>query len=264
MRVLSIAALHFQQVFHHRLRSFVWFCIPLINNLTLILFWKGALQDTHGATDWTMPAVTSYYFLLTIAGSMLTSHIEEDVAQYDIQYGELTRYLTRPFPYYWMKFIEEIPYRILQGSYGVILLILFTLFLGSFIRLSHDPVTILYSLIMFVLAFFLSFTLKMNLGYSAFWFKDSRGFFELVTVAVIVFSGGIVPLHLLPSPILTISNLLPFAYTAYYPIMALQGLYPHGVELQIILIQLVWLGILVAVNRLLWKQGIRLFTAFGQ
>lgn len=264
MGILNIALLHFQQVFHHRLRSLVWFCIPLLNNLTLILFWRGALKNTQGAANWTMSAVTTYYFLLTIAGSLLTSHIEEDVALYDIQYGELTRYLTRPFSYYWIKFIEEIPYRILQGFYGVILMILFTLFFGKFIHLSNDIVILGSSLILFVLAFFISFTLKMNLGYSAFWFKDSRGFFELVTIVIIIFSGGIVPLHLLPQAIQQISYILPFAYTAYFPIMALQGQFQILQILQIILAQCIWLAVLVFLNKSLWREGIKQFTSFGQ
>lgn len=264
MAIINIALLHFQQVFHHRLRSFVWFLIPLLNNLILILFWRGALSHTAAGTGWTMPAITAYYFLLTIAGSLLSSHIEEDVALYDIQYGELTKYLTRPFPYYWIKFIEEIPYRILQGFYGVILVILFTFFFGTVVRLSSDPVIVLSCLIMCVLAFFLSFTLKMNLGMSAFWFKDSRGFFELITIVMIVFSGGIIPIHFLPTSLKTLSYALPFAYTAYFPIMAIQGQYSYLEVVRLIGMQALWLAVLVLFNRFLWREGIKQFTAFGQ
>ena len=84
---------------------------------------------------------------------MLSSHIEEDVAEFDIQQGDLVRYLIRPFPYYWIKFIEEIPYRILQGSYGIIIMITVAVFFGKFIYLTHDPIMIFATGIMIIMAF---------------------------------------------------------------------------------------------------------------
>ena len=264
MPILQIVLLHFQYVFYNRMRSLVWFLIPLMNNLMLILFWSGALKHSTPSENWSMASVTTYYFLLTIAGAMLSSHIEEDVALIDIQQGDLTRYLTRPFPYFWIKCIEEMPYRILQGTYGIILLIIFTLFFGTYIRLTHDPIAICMSVIIAVLAFLITFTLKMNLGLSAFWFKDSRGFFELVTIVLIIFSGGVVPLHILPKAMQTISYALPFAYTAYFPIMGVQGELHYASLFQVIGSQIFWLTVLVGINRLMWSRGIKEFTAFGQ
>lgn len=264
MSLLRIFSLHFQQVFHHRLRSFVWFCIPLLNNLTLILFWRGALKNTTGPAAWTMTTATTYYFLLTIAGSLVTSHIEEDVAVYDIQYGDLARYLTRPFPYFWIKFIEEIPYRIIQGFYGIVLLGLFSLFFGRFIIIASDPLVIALCIPTFIMAFFLSFTMKMNWGLSAFWFKDARGFFELLEIAIIVFSGGIVPLYLLPAAVRTLAYFLPFAYMGFFPIVGLQGQLPVPEMLRVIAVQAAWLSAFVLLNRFMWKRGIKQFTAFGQ
>ena len=264
MSLLNIFFLHLQQVLHHRLRSLVWFFIPLMNNLTLILFWSGALKNSTPFANWTMFSVTTYYFLLTIAGAMLSSHIEEDIASLDIQQGDLVRYLVRPFPYYWIKFIEEVPYRLLQGSYGIILLILFSLTFGNLIQISSDPFVLIMSVVIAIFAYFLSYTMKVNLGLSAFWFTDSRGFFELFTIILIVFSGGIVPLHLLPTTFQTLSYVLPFAYTAYFPIMAIQGQLNAAQLSQVIGVQIVWLGALLLLNRIMWFRGIKQFTAYGQ
>lgn len=264
MSLLNIFFLHLQQVFHHRLRSLVWFFIPLMNNLTLILFWSGALKNSTPSANWTMTSVTTYYFLLTIAGAMLSSHIEEDIASVDIQQGDLVRYLIRPFSYYWIKFIEEMPYRLLQGSYGIILLILFSLIFGNLIQISPDPFVLGMSGLIAVLAYFMSYTMKVNLGLSAFWFVDSRGFFELFTIILIVFSGGIVPLHLLPTVFQTLSYILPFSYTAYFPIIALQGQLNIPQLFQVVGVQMVWLGALLLLNRVMWSRGIKEFTAFGQ
>jgi ABC-2 type transport system permease protein len=264
MSLFNIFFLHLQQVFYHRLRSLVWFFIPLMNNLTLILFWSGALKNTAPVANWNMSYIATYYFLLTIAEALLSSHIEEDVASIDIQQGYLVRYLLRPFPYYWIKCIEEVPYRLLQGSYGVILLVSFSFIFSNLIHISSDPIVLGMSAIIFVLAYFLSYTMKINLGLSAFWFIDSRGFFELFTIILIIFSGGIVPLHLFPAPVQTLSYILPFAYSGYFPIIALQGQLGVMQLFQVMGVQIFWLGCLLLLNRTLWNNGIKQFTAFGQ
>ena len=195
---------------------------------------------------------------------MLSSHIEEDIASTDIQQGNLVRYLLRPFPYYWIKFIEEIPFRILQGSYGIILLILFSLTFGKLIQITTDPFVLVMSGLIAVLAYFLSFTMKVNVGFSAFWFVDSGGFFELVTIILIIFSGGIVPLHILPNFFQILSYTLPFAYMGYFPIVALQGQLNTIQLFQVVGVQIIWLGTLLLLKRLLWNRGIKQFTAYGQ
>ena len=165
MSLLNIFFLHLQQVLHHRLRSLVWFFIPLMNNLTLILFWSGALKNSTPSANWTMSSVTTYYFLLTIAGAMLSSHIEEDIASTDIQQGNLVRYLLRPFPYYWIKFIEEIPFRILQGSYGIIFAHSFSLTFGKLIQITTDPFVLVMSGLIAVLAYFFEFYHEGKCGF---------------------------------------------------------------------------------------------------
>jgi hypothetical protein len=198
MAIINIALLHFQQVFHHRLRSFVWFLIPLLNQPYLILFWRGALSTPRPPP---MDHACGHRLLFSVDDCRFAPVFPHRRGCGALRYPVRRAYQIPhpPLPYYWIKFIEEIPYRILQGFYGVILVILFTLFFGTVVRLSGDPVIVLSCLIMCVLAFFLSFTLKMNLGMSAFWFKDSRGFFELITIVMIVFSGGIIPIHFLPA-----------------------------------------------------------------
>ncbi|MCX6731284.1 MAG: hypothetical protein NTZ55_05540, partial [Candidatus Roizmanbacteria bacterium] len=59
---------------------------------------------------------------MTIGGLFLTSHVEQEVAEMDIKQGELVNYLTKPISYYWINFIGELPYRVLQAFYAAILI----------------------------------------------------------------------------------------------------------------------------------------------
>jgi len=263
-RFLKIVILHFEHVFENRARSLIWFIISLTNPLSLILFWKGASNGGNLGLGWTFSSLTTYYLLLALANAFLTSHIEEEVSFYDIKQGDLVRYLIRPFSYYWIKFIEEIPYRLLQGTYGLILLLIFIILFSHLVRINLTVLIIALGLMSAILAFFISFTFKMIIGLLAFWFKDIRGLYNLVDIVTIVFAGYVVPLEFFPSTLKNVSYLLPFAYMIYYPVIIIQGKLLLWEILRIVGIQFLYLSLFLVIQRLLWKKGIKEFTAIGQ
>ena len=262
MRDFRILALHMEHILEHRSRSLVWFLSSVFNPLLMLLFWRGALQgNSHGVT---LSSITSYYFLLVIAGSLLTSHIEEGVAEIDIQEGKLSQYIIRPYSYYALKTCEELPFRILQGAYGLLTCFIFVFFFGNFLVLEHDPIHILLSIIVALLAFFMSFTYKMILGFVAFWTTDTGGFFQLMEIVTIILGGYLMPFELMPAYITKISFIMPFSYMIYFPVTAFQGKYSASTLGNIIGIQIIWLLLLFVLYRFMWKGGMKKFTAIGQ
>lgn len=261
MRYLRIFLLHCEHIFEHRARSFVWFLISLFNPLLYILFWRGAINASVG---WTMSSMISYYFLLTVASAFLMAHIEDDVAHYDIQEGNLVKYLIKPFSYFWLKFFEEIHYRLLQGAYGVVVFSLFYFLFGQLVVLASDPLIVLLSVMVVILAYFLSFVFKMIIGLMAFWLTEVHGLFQLVEMILVIFAGYVIPVELLASPLDKVSLLLPFAYMIYFPVVSFQGKLQLNQILAVILTQLTWLLLLYFLYRLVWRKGMKKFTAVGQ
>ncbi len=265
MRYWKIFLLNFQIVITERARSFVWFLIALIPPLMLYLYWRGALVS-HGGNiaGWTLSTISTYYFMLIIASSLLIVHIEERVAYEDIQQGELTKFLVKPFSYYVLKFFEETPYRILQGFYGILVLLLFTFFFKNLFVVATDATIIILAVIITILAYVLSFTFKMVIGLSAFWLTDVGGFFQLIEAIILLCAGLLLPLSLLPDVLAKIAYILPFAYMIYFPIISLQGTQSVGQLMHIIAVQLVWITVMAYLYSALWKKGVKKFTGIGQ
>ncbi len=264
-RYLNIFLLHFANLLEYRSRSFVWFLLAFFNPLLLFIFWYGALKGENSLPEsWNLSTLTSYYFLLMIATSLLMAHIEEDVARIDISEGQLAKYLLKPFSYYWSKFFMEAPHRIFQGSMGLIVFLIFLTFFGRFLSLAQDPLVIFLSLLITVLAFFISFTYKMIVGIIAFWLIDIGGFFQLVDLTLLIFGGFVIPLELLPGFLEKLSYILPFSYMIYFPITAFQGKFEVFELSKIILGQVTWLLIFIYLYKKLWAKGIKAFTAVGQ
>lgn len=265
MQYLNILGLHFQTVFQHRARSFIWFLIALINPLFMILLWSGAASDDGKIADsWTIANLSTYYLFLIVAGSLLISHIEESVSELDIQEGRLVKYLLKPVSYYWFKFFEEIPHRVLQGFYGCLILVAIFFFYHQTLLPQITLSWFLSTVIIMVLASFISFNFKMLLGFLAFWFTDIWGFYELVQIAMITLAGFIMPLSLYPEWLMTIAYFLPFSYMIYFPLLAIQGQLNSTELIRVIATQIAWLTVLTILYKVMWKQGIKQFTAVGQ
>jgi len=265
MRYLRIFFLHCESVFEHRLRSLVWFFDSMINPLIILLFWAGARVGGGGLIqNWSSASINSYYFLLIIAGALLVSHTEEDIAYFDIRQGDLARYLLKPFSYYWLKFIEEIPYRLLQGAYGIIALFLVSLFFKNLLRLNLSFTTVLAGLMICFLAFFTSYTYKVCLGLLAFWLTEIRGITQFLEITAIILGGLVMPVAFLPPALKSLAYFLPFPYMIYFPVIIFQqGL--AGVDfVRVIIGQLIWLLIFIVLYRIQWSRGIKSFTAAGR
>lgn len=263
MRYLKIFFLHIEHIFEYRSRSVVWFLISLINPMMLLLFWRGAISANHGVGT-TLPYITSCYLLLVVGGALLTAHVEEDVANIDIHEGHLSQYLIRPFPYFWFKFFEEIPYRLLQGGYGIIVCALAFLVFGNLFELPTDPFVLFLCLVITVMAYFLSFYFKMLVGMAAFWIQDIGGLYQLIDILMLVFAGFLVPLEMFPAYLAKISFILPFSYMVYFPVVAFQGKLSILTMLNIIGAQCTWMIIFMVLYFVMWRGGIRKFTAAGQ
>jgi len=87
--------------------------------------------------------------------------------------------------------------------------------------------------------------------------------YELYFAIELLLSGRLVPMSLLPPWAQELARYLPFQWTFGYPIEALIGqLTPR--ELFVGLgMQLLWIGIGLLVVKVVWRQGIRRYTAVG-
>ena len=236
----------------------------MYNIVLILIFWKGALVSGNSlAKNWSVSGILAYYLVTAIISTLVVSHIEENVSRDDIHMGNMVRYLIRPFPYFWNKFFEELPYRVNQSLYGVIILVSVSIIFKIKLPFQPDPLILFGACVSTILGFFISFVMKMNIGLSAFWLKDTNAIEQMENILRLIFGGGIMPIILFPSLFQKIAYLLPFASITYYPSMLfLNSFYtPLWTALGT---QLMWLIFLIVLNRVLWNIGIKQFTGAGQ
>jgi ABC-2 type transport system permease protein len=260
MRYLRIFSLQFQEVIQDRSRIVVWFLLACVSPLILILFWRGA---TH-IPGWTTAEIMSYYLFAIVIYAGAMCHQEDHVATVDIQEGGLTAYLLKPFSYLKLIFFNEVSYRMVQGTIGLILLGVLMLAFPQLFAFTKSPAVLLLSILILFGAFALTFFFKMCVGLLGFWMTETRGAFEAVNVLITIFAGILVPLAFLPVWLEQIAYYLPFSYMLYFPIIAFEGKLSIIDLWHVFALQLFWIAVCYFLYRMLWRAGLKKYTAVGQ
>ncbi len=253
MRYFRIFLLFFEHVYQYRSRIFVWFLVSLLHPLIYLLFWSGRGINTTG--------IITYYLFYIIAGGFFV-HVEED-ARPDILEGQLSMYLMKPFSYLQLKFFSELPWRMIQGSMGFIVLSFIAFVFAVPIRIVGLPHEILLAIVIAFFGYCVMFMFKMIILLTAFWTIDISGFQQLSEMIVVICAGFIMPIYALSEPVQRIIYLTPFPYMIYFPVMAFMGNLSSSDYSRIFPVQVIWLVLFYGMYRTLWRKGIRKFTAVG-
>lgn len=260
MRYVCIFLLSFQNSLQHRSRVFVWFLIALLNPLLILIFWHGSMKSGNTISGWSLSSISAYYILQIFFRGLLWAHPDEDIAVYDIYQGGIINYLLKPHQYWISKLLDDIPWRIMQGFFGLMVFFILNLIVKLKIDLVISPSSLFFVLAVCFGGYLISFLYGMILGMTAFWLTDFRGIQQLSDVIFIVFAGTIMPLDLFPEIFKSLAALLPYAYIIYYPIQTIQGQLSSADFSQILVMQLIWLLVLGIICRFLWQRGVKAYT----
>lgn len=112
--------------------------------------------------------------------------------------------------------------------------------------------------LLFILAFLLNHELNVAAGIACFFLEDVTALTSLKRNLIMLLSGLMVPLHLLPFGVAAAVAWLPFAHISYWPVLAYVGeLGAHGHPgfAQVLAVGLGWLAAAHLLNRWLWRRA---------
>jgi ABC-2 type transport system permease protein len=114
-----------------------------------------------------------------------------------------------------------------------------------------------------VLAAALSFVLGWVMASLCFWTTRLHGLMHVYERMVFLFAGQVAPLSLLPGPLAALAYALPFGYMLWAPTEILRG----GATLEqaalILAAQAMWLIVAWFAFVVIWRLGLRQFSAVG-
>jgi ABC-2 type transport system permease protein len=182
---------------------------------------------------------------------------------HDIRDGSIKKYLLQPIDLVAYLVSYRVAHKIAYiATTALPYAILFFLCRDFFDGLP-DPVTFLGYLAALLLSFLLGFFFEAAIGMIGFWFLEVSSFLYVINTFNFFVSGHMFPLDLLPPFWAGLLKALPFQYLAYFPAAVFLGKI-QGAELAYgLLIELGWVGVFLVGARVLYRLGLRHYSAFG-
>jgi ABC-2 type transport system permease protein len=114
-----------------------------------------------------------------------------------------------------------------------------------------------------VLAFLIRFLVEWTLAQSAFWTTRVSAINQAYYVPLLFLSGQIAPLSLFPPSIQILASVLPFRWMIGFPVELLTGELSPVQGCIGLGTQIVWLALSLALVRIVWRAGVRVYSAVG-
>lgn len=239
--------------------SFLCVALPLIG---VLLLWNTIYSQTENIGGYTSTMMITYFILAIWVGEITAPCLWGDISQ-DIKDGKLSQYLSMPLSYHWYNFSVYLGAKIPYSIVGMLITCMVIVFTKDkfFFQLNAIYLTLFFVVI--VLAFFLGYQITYLLSLVAFWLEDASGPFQITSVATTILMGSLVPLDLLPDSISYISKFLPFQYLLYFPVKIYLGKVSNNSIISGIFCLLLWIVVFFFLNKLIWKKGIKRYSAVG-
>jgi len=237
--------------------------LPMIS---AIFLWKAVFEGSQSTelSGYSYSQVIAYLLLVHIS-RMFSSMpgLAAGVAR-DIRDGNLKRYLIQPLDL--MAYL--LAYRTAHKMAYIVTSALpyaglFLVCSGYFETFPSIPM-LGFWLLSLVFSFLLGFFFELTLGMLGFWMLEISSFLYLVNTLNFFVSGHFFPIDLMEPPwVAGFLKLLPFQYLAYFPAAVFLGKIPEDQMLSMLGIQLAWVVFFGVLARLLWRVGLKRYSAFG-
>lgn len=226
-----------------------------------LVVWSTIASAQGGSVGgYTPGAFAAYYIVWTLVRNMnivFTPYGWE----WRIQHGELSAALLRP--------VHPLHFDVAYFAGWKLVVIVLWLPLAAALALIFRPELqpTLPGALTFAVAIWGAYLIRTMLlwalGMATFWTTRVGAIYELFFAAELLLSGRLVPMSLLPGWARRVADFLPFQWTFGFPIEALVGRLAPAQLLFGLAMQLLWVIIGLALVLLIWRQGLRAFTAVG-
>ena len=237
---------------------FYWLVSPII----YLAVWTSIATANGNVNGLTANDFITYYMTLLIV-DQLTSNIIIHIFAYKVQDGTLSAELIKPIhPMLTATLVNDIAFKTLNLIVLTpIWIVLALLFKPDFASVSING--ILLSIPAILLGYMINYLLSGTITSLAFWTTRVYSIHEFYYAMILLFAGQFVPLQLMPTVIQNIAKFLPFQLFMYIPIQIIQGKLTSSEIMQGYITGVIWLAIALTLFRLVWREGVKRYSAVG-
>jgi ABC-2 type transport system permease protein len=237
------------------LLAFMWMIPPLI----YLFVWSTAAGENEigglGRGEF-----VAYYLILILANQLTYAQTNWTVGDV-IRSGGLTPWLLRPIPAFYNTLSSEAAGKVVYMVFVIPITGLLAFLLRPELHVTGA------NLALFVLALALAWALRFLWGYwlalLAFWATRADALLAVQDSLVFLLAGIVAPAPLLPAALKAAAFFLPFRYMVGFSVEILTGQLAPADLAAGFAIQVAWLAVALALTRLVWRLGLKHYSAVG-
>ncbi len=267
-RVRSMASLYLtliktamQTQFQYRAANYFYMIGMVVEPTIYLVVWRTIAESSGGSVEgYTAGTFAAYYIVWTLVRNMnivFTPFGWEN----RIREGELSGHLLRP--------VHPIHYDLGSFAGWKVVVIIFWIPIAAVLSLAFRPSLhpSVQQCVAFLFAIWGAYLIRSlllwALGMVTFWTTRVSALYEAYFMAELLLSGRLVPMTLMPGWVQGLSWFLPFRWTFGFPITAFVGPVTNQ-ELAVgIAAQIGWIVVGALLVKLVWRRGVRKFSAVG-
>ena len=236
---------------------FFWLVSPIV----YLAVWT-TIANTQGSVNGMSAQDFVAYYMILLVVNIATSDITIHLLGYKIMDGTLSNMLILPIhPVLTHVLMNNLAFKALQlVALTPIWAVLYLLYRPV---LTILPINLLLAIPALLMGFLILFFFGVIITSVAFWTTRVWALWDFFYALFGLFAGQFVPLALLPPALQTVAQVLPFRLSLYFPIELVLGKLTLQQTALNLGLQVVWCVITYFAFRLIWRAGVRNYSAVG-
>ena len=254
--------LFIQDSFVYRANAFIWMLTDVVTAVTMPLIWLSSYNGRHDIHGFSPSQMVVYYLVVLLVGSIVEAHVMWDMS-YDIKQGKFNVHLIRPYSLMSYMFAANLGWRLVRTFVGLPAMALVAFAFRGYLPSTMSVNAGWQFWLAVVLGHVVSFSITYAIGLLSLWLYETKSLHHFYYLMSLIFSGQIAPIALFPAGLQTVARLLPFPYVIGFPAsIFLRRISDHAIY-EGYAIQVGWIITAMLLSTVLWRGGIKRYTAFG-
>ncbi len=234
----------------------------LLQLFSTYFIWFYITSQNSTFYGYTQSAMLSYIFIGAFVNDVIFSTRTTAIAT-EINEGALSNFLVKPMSYLKYHFWRDFGDKAMNIVFALGELSLFYVLFNPPLIFQFNFIPIFFFIVSLILGIVLYFFISIIIAFIGFWSNEGWGPRFIFYQSVGFFSGSLLPLDILPKPIYSFFQLLPFSYLTFFPTKLYLNQITFPDIMKGFLIELIWIIVMSKVALLIWKKGLKTYTAQG-
>jgi len=244
----------------YRAQSLIWILTDVTLAITMPLVWIAAAKGGE-IQGFSSGDFVTYYLSVVLIAQFVQSHFMWDVA-FEIKEGVFSSQIIRPVNWFEFMVVRNLTWRCIRLGLFLPWFVLFVLLFRNYLG-GQELFMGWQFWVSVCLGHTVSITTVLAMAMIALFVHEAYSIFELYYLPMLFLGGQMFPIDLYPAWVQRLADWMPFYYTVGVPTEIFVGRIEVAEMARYLTLQIVWVVVMYAAFRTMWRYGLRQYTGVG-